>query len=119
LEWAQEFAKVNDEFIRYLTRLEHPEKADEELLTRWLDTGGMLGFLRSYKEHNYTVFAEENHGGWVVSRATADAWQDWQVLADNIAELPLVFSSFPSSARLVERFFPEPPPSLNWITRDR
>jgi hypothetical protein len=115
-QWASEFGKVSEEFIKYMTGVVHPEEETEELASKW---SGYPSYHRECVFGDQSVHVVEADAGWTVQRATefGDRLVDWRLLTHNL-EIPVVFSSFPSAARLIETFFPDPPPPFIWNSRE-
>jgi hypothetical protein len=113
-EWATNFGKISDDYVRYMTGLPHPYEETEELMSRW----------SRFPEYHYEqtfgdqiVHLGETDAGWLAQRSSAGHYlTDWRLLT-HCFEIPVLFSSFPSAATLIERFFPDPPPPLIWNTR--
>lgn len=122
-QWAPEFGKVSDEYIKYMTGLPRPEEETEELMSRW---GGSHAFHFERVYDDLVVYIGKcEDAGWLVQRSKK-IWDDfdyskgdrldWRLLTHHL-EIPVVFSSFPSAARLIERFFPDLSPPFIWNSR--
>jgi hypothetical protein len=64
----------------------------------------------------------DNHsGGWLAQYSDTGAnigdLFGFRLLTSSLGDIPVVFNSFSSGARLVEAFFPDPPPGFIWHER--